>query len=291
MARLISSSVSDSSITASIGYNDQTYTFGWKDVATFQKYFSIQNAQLVQRDFTPGLDKCTESVVINPDKWITKLPDIGFESVLLNKWYDISTIIDLPANAKVINIGCGCSVSNLFLAQHNPTAMFWLYDKEGWYYNPDVLYMENSPYHHHAWSVVEDGIKNSGGGLDRSRFTLCSPTDPFPSDVDLIYSIGALGFHHGIHVNDYLNRITNSLKVGGVLLLDIILTHDFNIEDAIAEAMNSEKLWDRPLMRAEDDNGVTHTNVTHTPGTSRSSGLPGYSSHQQVGYRAKWIKK
>jgi hypothetical protein len=282
--QVINSSVSDDSITASLLLSENTYTVGWNDPANFRKYFSIQNAELSRRDFTPGIDKCTESVVQSEERF-----QLYFQDTLLSKWPFF--ISNLPENAKVVDIGCGCAVSDLLLAQHNPTAQFWLYDEEGWFYNPDVLYMDNSPYRYHSWSVVEDGIQNSGGGLDRDRFTFCNPSDDLPSDVDLIYSMNALGMHQGLNDFNYLNRIKDSLKVGGRLMLDIVLTPDFDLVDMVCEAMNSEMVLEREL-KAYDSQEAVNMRPVSTPLTVPTlGGLKNEDGSVHFASQFVWIKR
>jgi hypothetical protein len=158
------------------------------------------------------------------------------------RWYQMfwdararQGLFELADDAVILDIGSGLAVVDLLLASYLPRSKFYLLDKEGFEFYPGVYYDHNYP-EYNSWQPVHDAIRSTG--FDASRFTLMSPTDQFPEQVDCITSYLSWCWHYPKDI--YWDRVMSSLKVGGKLILDVRTLPDRDIIAEISKDMNSE---------------------------------------------------
>lgn len=180
-------------------------------------------------------------------------------------------VFDLPENSKIMDIGCGVSITDLLLYSYLPKSKFYLVDNNGDWptdLSPTaVSYSVDHPFYN-SWDIVEDSIVTSG--FNRQRFEILDPQDQFPKDLDLIMSSFSWCFHYPKET--YWNKVLKSLKTGGKLFLDVRLLADRDIINEISQELNSDPI--KVKMRDLPDY------LDHRP-------LPG---EDVVGYRCLWIK-
>lgn len=147
-------------------------------------------------------------------------------------------VFRLPNNAKVLDIGSGCSVLDLFLSKYLTESIYYLVDKSKEEYTNGKVY-SNEYVYYNDWNVVRDGIRSSN--LDINRFHLLDPDDEFPNDIDLIMSNFSWCWHFPLET--YINKVIRSLKQNGKLFLTVRLLEDRNIIDDISNYMNSYPIF------------------------------------------------
>jgi SAM-dependent methyltransferase len=193
------------------------------------------------------------------------------------KWYQMfwdarfkQGLFNIPDNSKILDIGCGVAVIDLLLAQYLPESQFYLLDKEGFNFYPGVYYDSNYP-EYHNWGPVIDAIKTTN--LDRQRFNILNPTEEWPNDLDVITSYLSYCWHYPKDI--YWDKIINSLKIGGKLILDIRTLADRDIIGEITEDMKSEPVihWFDIKLPAHIDN------------------MPAPAPDTPVGGRFMWTRK
>lgn len=179
-------------------------------------------------------------------KWESKnkfvpIHDLYFYTKYQELWNrrEVLVFCNIPANSKIVDIGCGSSVFDLLLYSYVPNSTFYLIDKEGeWPSNlrPETIsYSENHPFYH-SWDVVTDAIITSG--FDKNRFNFLNLENNFPEDTDLIMSSASWCWHYS--KDQYWNRVKKSLKIGGKLFLDVRVLPDRDIITEISEEFKSE---------------------------------------------------
>jgi len=164
-----------------------------------------------------------------------------------NWWQNYQrNVYSIPDNSKVIDIGSGNSVLDLLLHQYTPGSEFYLIDRNNFITklkNPQYPTIKN-PCWQHSWSIVEDAIHASK--LDRNKFHFLDVEDDWPVEVDMITSYMAWCMHFPKEL--YWNKVLQSLKKGGRLLVDV------NI------------LWESELIEEiSDELGCRHTVIMSVP--------------------------
>jgi len=144
-------------------------------------------------------------------------------------------VFDLPDNARILDLGCGTSVVDLLLASYLPKSEFWLVDKEGWGFEKMVYYSEDYP-NYHSWKPVKDAISSTG--IEESRFTFLDAGDAFPEEIDCVMSSFSWCFHYP--KERYWDKVKQSLKVGGKLMLDVRLLKDRDFIKEISEEFDCQ---------------------------------------------------
>lgn len=190
-------------------------------------------------------------------------------------WYDMfwrqryqQGCFDLPDGAKIIDIGSGVAVIDLLLYSYIPNSKFWLVDIEGFGFGPGIYYEDDYPCYHN-WSPVRDAIKTSG--FDSDRFVIQDPNAAFPEGVDCVTSYLSWGWHYP--KDKYWDRVMQSLKVGGKLIMDVRIIEGRDIIAEISEDMKS-----KPVVHPF---GKIPPHVDNKP-----------SPHAEyTGYRALWTRR
>lgn len=160
----------------------------------------------------------------------------------VQKWYqdlwnlseNIGSYYSLPDGAKIIDVGSGASVIDLLLYSYVPDSKIYLLDKEEFTVNPGVFY-SNDYYFYNSWEPVKDAITTSN--FKQDRFNFLQPTDIWPKDVDMISSHFAWCLH--FPKDKYWNNVLDSLKIGGILQLDVRPLEDRDIIGEISEDLKS----------------------------------------------------
>lgn len=193
-------------------------TVKWQDADTLAKWANIQAALYLQQ--TNSLQTFYEYF----PRWNQKF------------WNDRASqgSFDLKDDAVILDIGSGIAVADLLLASYLPQSRFYLLDQEGFEFQRGIYYDIDYP-QYHSWEPVRDAI--SATGLNTDRFTIMSPSDQWPEQVDCVTSYISYCWHYPKEV--YWTQIMNTLKVGGKLILDIRSLSDRDVVAEISEDMRS----------------------------------------------------
>jgi SAM-dependent methyltransferase len=210
-------------------------TVKWNDANNLALWSNIQ-AGLYLQD-TNSLQTFYEHF----PRWYQMFWDARFKQGLFN----------LPDDSVIMDIGCGVSVIDLLLAQYLPESKFYLLDKEGFSFRPGVYYDSNYP-EYNSWEPVKDAINATN--LDSTRFTMMSPTDQWPGQVDVITSYLSYCWHYPKET--YWNNVLDTLKIGGKLILDVRNLADRDVVNEITEDMKAEPVayWFDIKLPAHIDN-------------------------------------
>ena len=150
-------------------------------------------------------------------------------------------MLNYPDGAKILDIGAGVSVIDLLLYNYIPNSNFYLLDVENLDQNfaalgpRTVCYSENYPYYN-SWDPVKDAISTSK--FDNERFNFLSSIDQLTDNMDVITSYLSWCFHYPKDV--YWDKVFDSLKTGGKLILDVRPLHDRNVIGEISDVMKCD---------------------------------------------------
>lgn len=182
---------------------------------------------------------------------------------------------NLPNSPKIMDIGCGVSTIDLLLYSYIPDSKYWLVDRDGYFFknkeavalftgdpeipldinffekfvdehgygkflNEKINFMQHDELYpfYNSWEPVKDAIKTSE--FDEKRFTMLSPEDSFPEDVDLVMSSFSWCWHYS--KSKYWNKVFPSLKKGGKLLLDCLVSKQDTTIQEISEEMKCKPI-------------------------------------------------
>lgn len=143
-------------------------------------------------------------------------------------------LFNVQDDAVIMDIGCGVSVIDLLLSQYLPKSRFYLLDRDGFDFKGGIYYDTNYPKYHN-WGPVVDAIQTSN--LDPSRFIMMSPSDPWPEQVDVVTSYFSYCWHYPKET--YWEKILNTLRIGGKLILDVRHLADIDVIEEISQDMKS----------------------------------------------------
>lgn len=154
-----------------------------------------------------------------------------FDKMVDLNWKRIVNNIDITKFGTIVDVGCGIAVPDCLISKINPGANFYLVDKSEISHTTSGKYFEPKHGHYNSWDVLEDCIASSS--LDRSRFNLLSPENEWPGDVDFVLSTYSWCWHYP--KDTYWHKVQNSLKIGGVLAIDIYNLPDRDVAGEISE--------------------------------------------------------
>ena len=154
--------------------------------------------------------------------------------------------LDRTQVKKIISVGSGISTLELLLSQYFINAHIWLVDKseitnpeyflpDGKFKCPDGIYENHQVGFYNDWDITNDAIATSN--LDKNRIHFLNPLDPWPNDVDLIYSGRAWCWDFS--KDAYWDKAMTSLKIGGSLIVDILRVSDRRVALEISEELGS----------------------------------------------------
>lgn len=181
-------------------------------------------------------------------------------------------IFDISDQSTILDIGCGAAVVDLLLYSYIPNSKFYLVDNNTWSITPDntppfVSFSETYP-SYHSWDTIVDAISTSN--FDSNRFCMLNTLDDFPEDVDVITSYLSWCFHYPKNI--YWEKVMNSLKTGGKLILDVRPLHGKDVIGEISEELKCNPIkFKFPKLPSYSD---TYPNV----------------EPDVTGYRCLWIK-
>lgn len=205
--------------TLNINTDRGVLSIKWNDINTLAMWANIQAALYLQK--TNSLQTFCEFF----PRWYQKFWDTRHAQGVFN----------LADDATILDIGSGIAVIDLLLAQYLPNSKFYLLDKEGFNFRRGVYYDPDYP-EYHNWAPVHDAVNATG--FDPSRFTTLSPTDSWPEQVDVVTSYISYCWHYPKET--YWDKIMQSLKIGGKLILDVRTLPDRDVVGEITEDMKSE---------------------------------------------------
>jgi hypothetical protein len=202
-----------------------TLSVKWSDTKNLAKYASIQSGRYLKNN-TNIIDLHRQYFEDWNQMFWTQRQNMG--------------AFNLPNGATILDIGAGASVVDLLLYSYIPDSKFYLLDKDEWGIKfldnnlPTVCFSESYPFYN-SWDVVKDAIITSG--FDSSRFEFLNPCSSFPEQVDAVTSYFSWCFHYPKEL--YWNKVMQSLKYGGKLILDVRLLADKNVIEEISEQLGS----------------------------------------------------
>lgn len=144
----------------------------------------------------------------------------------------------MPDGSTFIDIGSGVGVIDLLASAYCKDSKFVLVDKDIVEFKKGIYYSNDYPFYNN-WMPTNDAITSTG--IDPNRFKLQSPDQAWP-EADCITSLFSWCFHYPKEV--YWDKVLNSLKVGGRLVLDVRLLHSADVIGEITEAMKFKPLRD-----------------------------------------------
>jgi hypothetical protein len=198
----------------------------WSNVEQLAKFANLQSG------FYFSSDKNYTSKLLNEKfaNWNQYFWDQRFSQGIFN----------LNPNTQIIDIGAGVSVIDLLLYSYIPNSKFYLVDQEQTILDDLETQLPKNPYAldypaYHMWETVLDAINTSE--FDSSRFSFLSPNDAFPENVDVITSYFSWCLHYPKEV--YWEKAVNSLKKGGMMVLDVRPIHGKDVIEEISEELKS----------------------------------------------------
>lgn len=151
----------------------------------------------------------------------------------------VANNININSIARVLDVGSGLGFFDLTLSQCNKNIEFYLLDRSIVNVGKNTKYYsrENNHGFYNSWQVILDIIKNSN--LDIEKFKFLDPdSNPWPAEVDLIMSLHSWCWHYPKEV--YWNKMLDSLKIGGYLILDVLHLKDRDTVAEISEEMGCD---------------------------------------------------
>jgi hypothetical protein len=186
----------------------------------------ITDGNIIDLSWSNNLEFISYYLKQRPLPFINVQPNLDY-SLEIERWVNIfwkdyrdyfSLYNNLGNNAKILDIGCGNSITDLLASKYNNTAQFYLLDKAAW--DTNYIWYDTKHIFYHSWNVVNDLIVSSS--LNKEKFNFLNYTDDWPTDLDLITSFFSWGFHYPIENEfGYWEKVLKNLKIGGKLYLDI----------------------------------------------------------------------
>jgi SAM-dependent methyltransferase len=207
--------------TININNNNSQLSLTWTNVQELRKWSKMQLGEA----YFPN--------TLTDEEFMAK-----FEKRIQNNWNRIALNVDITSLKKVVDIGSGVSTPDLLASKYNPDAEFYLVDKAEYTRKTNGLYYQDVHGHYNSWDVVEDCIRSSG--LDRSKFNFLDPQDEWPEDVDMVLSTFSWCWHYPKET--YWNKVLSSLKIGGILLVDVLNLPDRDVVKEISDEFGSNPI-------------------------------------------------
>jgi SAM-dependent methyltransferase len=153
---------------------------------------------------------------------------------------------------KIVDVGAGIGIFDLLLHQklsnRGIAPRMFLIDKDetpdpnkknGLFHNPTTGY-----HFYNSWYPLIDAI--SAMGVPRSDFSMMSPSDTWPEEVDVVFSTYSWCWHYPPEI--YLNQMLKSLKIGGKVALDLVHRPDRDFVSEISDALGSDPVFTRDIL-------------------------------------------
>ena len=166
----------------------------------------------------------------------------------VNKILHFIPKLDKSKVKKIISVGSGIGTTELLLLQYFDNAELFLIDKEeitrpelipDGELTPEIYRDRSNPRgFYNTWDVTKDAIQSSN--LDKTKIHFLDPDDAWPDDVDLI--ISAYSWCWAYLKEVYWERALKSLKIDGVLMLDIYRLPNKDVAKEISDELGSQPL-------------------------------------------------
>jgi len=209
-------------------YNCQTLELKWTDTEALVHYLNYQAIPLPTRSDNPLLRRLQTGV------YLDRFGMFHIQDFVNKTW----PLVARQGAKKILSVGSGVAIYELFLAQYLKDAHITLVDRSAWtaeFPMTKERYCSNEHGHYNSWTVTEDAIAASG--MDRQGFTLMTPEEEWPQDLDLVVSKGAWCWC--FPMDTYWIQLKSSLRVGGQLLLEIPYTN-LDYVDRISQELGCE---------------------------------------------------
>jgi hypothetical protein len=226
-----------------------TYSLEWNDISNLVKYAVAQNYSLCTLPRDEIFNNATD-IKLNSDSFTKEMFFEKLQETVQNYINRYTQYI--PTNTKkIVSVGCGISNCELILSQMFSESELFLVDKdqltpfEGYptqeskqsMLTKKDYFSDNQFYH--SWDVVSDAI--SASNLNKNRYNFLSPDDNWPTEVDVAMSLYSWCWNYPFEM--YSNRLLNSLKIDGTLILEVQnLPDNFDQLKTISAAMGSEPI-------------------------------------------------
>jgi hypothetical protein len=226
----------------------------WSNISELKKYANIQVCPFKDDSFITDWENLNYRLINN-----------GVMSFISN--------LDRTKIKKIVSVGSGIATTELLLLQYFNNAEIFLIDKQeitrpelllDGECTPEIYRDRSNPRgFYNSWDVTKDAIQSSK--LDQTKIHFLDPSDAWPDDVDLI--ISSYSWCWGYLKEEYWDRAINSLKVGGLLVLDVYRLSDKDVAQEISNQLGSEP-FKVELMNIID-NPITGLKAKLKPGESQ----------------------
>mgnify|MGYP001041005147 CR=1 FL=1 len=116
---------------------------------------------------------------------------------------------NLDKNSVIVDIGAGAGWFAIAISKYIGGGNFYLIDKQEWTGGyAESHWHDAQPIFYNDWGMFNDFAKNSLGQEDDSKFNLIAPEDPWPENIDLVFSGYSYLWHYPKEV--YWDRIVNT---------------------------------------------------------------------------------
>lgn len=173
--------------------------------------------------------------------------EIAYSDNLKYRFNHLNEIINfgsLPRFARILNVGSGVGSFDLLLHQYlNRESSHYLLDRDE--FSKIGRYYENELEGHgfyNSWTPLKDAIQSTE--LNNDMFSVLSPDDVWPGKLDMVISSYSWYWHYPSDL--YLARLLNSLKKGGLLVLDVLTANNENNIEYISRHLGSNPLIVKP---------------------------------------------
>jgi hypothetical protein len=256
-----------------VTHENKQYTLVWNDIPNLVKYAVSQNFSVCN---------LTRDAIVEAGQNI-KFTEVFTKEIFFRKFTNVTqtsfnNYINFisPSNKKIISVGSGISTVELIISQYATESQIFLLDKSELSRGPDKVYDKESYFSetnnhgfYNSWDVVKDAIKNSD--LNSSRYVFLDPIDDWPIDVDVIMSLYSWCWHYPFEV--YSEKMLNSLKIGGTLILEIQNPPNFrDVSKQISELLGGDPIFLQKKYIKQSDN-VSEGNKKNLDSTNCFGGL------------------
>ena len=177
--------------------------------------------------------------------------------------YMCPIMADLPADARILNVGSGIGTFELGLARVRNWD-FYLLDSHTTSHPLDYAREYHGQAHgfYNSWEPLADAVSTMN--LDMSRFHCLRPDSAWPTDVDFIMSSFSWCWHYELAT--YFDKVLGALKPGGILCLDILNQTDSNAVQVISQALNCQPRLVTQHMAYDRDDLTGNTGIVDSEG-------------------------
>ncbi len=191
----------------------------WSDVESLAKFSALQTGAFGGA----GKELTKQLFFENFPKWVQ------------SQWQHHEYIVgsNIEESATVVDLGSGLGIIDLLQSQYTPGSKFYLVDRQENNFQQGIYYSDEYPFYNN-WVSTIDCISSTG--IDLKKFVMQDPDKELP-EADVILSYFSWCFHYPKEV--YWDRVLQSLKPGGRLVLDVRLLDHKDVIGEISEELKS----------------------------------------------------